>query len=255
MFAGGENQLSGARFSGMANASVSLSDPWCTFHNQAGLGFLKKPVAAIYYGNPFLVSQLSVKSGTFALPIKAGTFGLSFSDFGYSLYKENRIGLAFAKAFGENISAGIQMDYMHFAIGEEYGSRSAIVAEMGIQARVWKGLTIGAHIYNPTMTKLADYNDERIPTTMRLGADFKFSDKVLLAVETEKNIDQKADLRAGIEYRIIKELYLRAGFATNPSLSCFGIGLELKKFKLDLSSTYHATLGFSPQIGMTYDFK
>ena len=90
---------------------------------------------------------------------------------------------------------------------------------------------------------------------MRLGADYKFSDKVFLAIETEKDIDKKAMFKAGLEYVPVKEFYIRAGISTNPSLSCFGVGLELKHFKLDLSSTYHSTFGFSPQVGLRYEFE
>jgi len=253
--AGNENLPLGARSSGMGNASVSLSDVWSAHHNQAGLGFLRDFSAGAYYENRFLIKELSIKGGVAALPVKGGTFGLCISNFGYSLYHENKYSLSFAKAFGDKLSVGIAMDYLTTKIGEGYGSQGVLAAEFGIQAKPLKGLTIGAHVFNPTRAKLADYNNERLPTVIRFGGDYNFSDKVKVAVETEKDIAQKAIFKAGIEYKPVKELYLRAGIGTNPTLTSFGFGLNLKRIQIDISANYHQTLGFSPQIGLTYIFK
>ena len=252
--AGNENFPVGARSSAMGNASVSLSDVWSAQHNQAGLGFLHSPSAGVYYENRFMLKELSVKGGVLAMPVKGGTFGLCISNFGYSLYSENKYSLSFAKAFGDKFSMGIAMDYLTTKISEGYGKKGVFAAEIGLQAKPIKGLNIGAHVYNPTRTKLLTYNNERIPTIIRLGADYTFSEKVTIALESEKDIAQKAIFKAGIEYRAVKEFYLRAGISTNPTLSSFGFGINLKNFKLDLSANYHQTLGFSPQLGLTYNF-
>ena len=251
--AGNENFSIGARSSGMANSSVSLSDVWSAHQNQAGLGFLHNYSAGVYYENRFLLKELSIRGAVVAVPVKGGTFGLCITNFGYTSYNENKYSLSFAKSFGNKLSAGIAMDYLTTKIAEGYGTKGVFTAEFGIQAKPIKGLTIGFHIYNPTRTKLADYYNERIPTIIRLGADYNFSDVVLLAVETDKDISQKANFKAGIEYRVVKEFYLRIGIATNPTLSSFGFGLNLKNIKIDISTSYHQVLGFSPQLGLTYN--
>jgi hypothetical protein len=250
-----DNYHLGGRHAGMANASVSLSDVWSVHHNQAGLGFLKKGAAGVYYENRFLLKELSLKGGAFAYPVKAGTFGLCVSSFGYANYSESKIGLAFGKAFGEKFSAGIQLDYLNTNIGENYGKRSAFAGEIGVQAKPLKNLTIGAHLFNPTRTMQDDYNDERMPTVMRIGLDYRFSDKVFVALETEKDIDHKPVFKAGLEYIPAEVLYLRAGISTNPSQSSFGFGLKLKQFKLDFASSFHSVLGFTPQAGIVYEMK
>jgi hypothetical protein len=256
LFANAENEnfATGARSAGMGNASVSLSDAWSAQQNQAGLGFLHNVSAGVYYENRFLVKELSLKAAVVALPVKGGTFGLAISNFGYSMYSENKYCFSFAKALSDKFSVGVAMDYLTTRIAESYGNKGALAAEVGLQAKPIKGLTIGAHIYNPTRTKFSSYDNERIPTIIRLGADYHFSDNVIVAAETEKDISQKAIFKAGIEYRAVKEFYLRAGIATNPGLSSFGFGLNLKNFKVDISASYHQVLGFSPQFGLTYVF-
>jgi hypothetical protein len=58
-----------------------------------------------------------------------------------------------------------------------------------------------------------------------------------------------------LEYHPVDNLYLRCGVASNPSLSCFGFGLKLKQFVIDMSAQYHWVLGFSPQFSLGYEFK
>lgn len=250
-----ENFSIGARSSGIGGASVSLSDVWSAQQNPAGLGLMRDYSGGVYYENRFLLKELSIRGGVIAVPVKGGTFGLCITNFGYASYSENKYNLSFAKSFGNKLSAGIAMDYLTTKITEGYGSKGVLAAEGGLQAKPLKGLTIGFHIYNPTRAKLVDYNNERIPTIMRFGGDYSFSDKVILAVETEKDISQKAIFKAGIEYKVVKEFYLRVGIATNPTLSSFGFGLNLKNMKIDFSATYHQVLGFSPQIGLSYIIK
>ena len=122
-----DNQPLGSRSSGMGNASVSLFDVWSVQNNQAGLGFQKTFAGGIVYQNLFMMKELSTKAFGLAVPVKGGTFGLCISNFGYSIYSENKIGLAFGKSFGEKISAGISMDYLSTNISE-YGKKNSFVA-------------------------------------------------------------------------------------------------------------------------------
>ena len=255
LISGNENFPIGSRSAAMGNASVSLSEAWSAQHNQAGLGFVRDISTGVYYENRFLLKELSIKGAVLAVPVKGGTFGLCITNFGYSLYSENKYSLSFAKAFGDKLSAGIAMSCLTTKIAEGYGSKNVFAAELGLQTKPLKDLTIGVHIFNPTRSKLAEYNNERIPTIIRLGVNYNFSDKVLLAVETEKDIAQRSIFRAGIEYKAVKQLYLRSGISTGPTLSSFGFGLNLNNFKIDISANYHQTLGISPQLSLTYTFK
>ena len=254
--AGVENYDLGTRSASLGGASVSLSDLWSTSNNQAGLAFVKKFSAGAYYENRFLLKELSLAGGAVAVPVKGGTFGLVLSNFGYSLYSENKYGLSFAKAFGENFAAGVQLDYLTTKIGEGYGSKGLIAGEAGLIAKPVKNLTVGFHAFNISRAKITstEIYTERVPMIFRLGIDYKFSEKVFVAVETEKDIDYKPEFKVGIEYKLVPEFFLRAGVSTNPNLSSFGFGLNLKSVKLDVSTSFHSALGFTPSLGLAYEF-
>ena len=137
----------------------------------------------------------------------------------------------------------------------EYGSKATITGAVGLIAKLSKELSLGMHIYNPTRAKLAEYDNERVPTIMKLGLDYRFSKKVMFAVSTEKDANFDAIVNAGIEYHITEILYLRGGLSTNPTQYAFGIGMQLKDFKIDLSSSFHQTLGITPGISIIYSKK
>ncbi len=252
--ASNDNNPIGGRVAGMGYSGVTISDPWSVHNNQAGLGYLKSITAGIYYENHFLVKELSTKSATFVLPTQSGVFGLDMNYFGFDKYNETKVGLAYGKAFGEKISAGIQFDYLNTHIADNYGNKGAVTFEIGIISKLTKSLIIGAHVFNPISVKIADYNDERIATIIKLGLSYNLSNKVLVLVETEKNINYKPNFKAGLEYHVIKEVYLRTGISTNPTQNTFGIGIELKKLKIDIASSYHQVFGFSPQVSLLYNF-
>ena len=251
-----DNYPVGERSAGIADASVTLKDVWSCFHNQAGLAYLKNTTAGASFDNRFTISDLSTKGFAFAAPSKAGTFGLSASVFGYSNYNEKKAGLAYAKKFGEKISGGIQLDYLNTFIGDEYyGSKSSFAIEAGLLSEPLKNFKLGFHIFNPTRAKLAEYAGERIPTVFRLGASYLFSEKVLWSAEEEKDIDQQAIFKSGIEYHINEPLFLRTGIGTNPTLVSFGFGVKMKQMTFDAASSYHQVLGFSPSFSVSYDFQ
>lgn len=254
-FAGGDNFPIGGRSAGMAHASVTLTDLWSVHHNQAGLAFVNKPQGGIFSESRFVVPGIGLRGLVAAVPTSSGVFGVSLSQFGYSSYNESKLGLAFARKFGENLAFGLQLDYLRTHLAENYGNRNMLSVEMGVIAKLSEDLTFGAHVYNPNRAKLSDFNEERTPAIMRMGFNYRFSEKVIVAIETEKDIDFKPVFKVGLEYHITKPLYVRTGVASNPFLNSYGFGVELKQFRFDFATSYHSTLGYTPHLSVSYAFK
>ncbi|MEO6884563.1 MAG: hypothetical protein ABI199_11140 [Bacteroidia bacterium] len=247
-----DNYPLGARNSALGNTSVSLSDVWSAQNNQAGLAFLKNNSAAFYHEQRFGLKELSLNAATTNFSIKKGVFGITISSFGYSLYSENKFGIAYAKPLSTTFSIGVQLNYFHTHIADGYGNKGVLVPEIGLQKKLNEKLIFGVHFFNFTSTKLAHYTDERVPTIVRLGMNYSFSKQVIIALETEKDIQYNPLLKAGIEYAPRKNIFLRAGVSSE--IFSFGFGLNVKQLQLDFSTTLHPTLGYTPQIGMSYRF-
>jgi hypothetical protein len=249
-----DNGHFGGRSAGMGHSSVMLSDVWSTHHNQAGLGWLTTPTAGVFFQNRFLLKELNYMGFAYAHPIKSGSFGLSFTNFGSSLYGESKLGLGYGMKFSEKITGGVQINYQNTRIANEYGNYSGITAEIGMQAYLTDNFMLAVHLFNPTRTKLNEYNDERIPTVIRLGLSYEFSTKVMATMETEKDLLNKPVFKAGLEYKTNDLIHLRAGVGTNPSIASFGFGVNLDNIQIDVAASYHQILGFSPELSLNYIF-
>lgn len=253
-YAGNDNTPIGARSAGLGHASVSISDVWSAHHNQAGLGFLRRPEAGVYYESRFLLPELGLSGAVFALPTSNGTFGFNVRTFGNELYSESKIGFSYARAFSDQLSIGMQLNYNNIRFAEFYGVRNTFTAEVGVQYRVTPQLTVAAHVYNPNRVKLADFNNERLPSIMRFGLGYQLSNKVLVVAEAEKDSYNKPIIKAGVEYLVSDNFYVRTGIASNPYLNSFGFGLNLKDLRIDFAGSFHRFLGFTPQLSLNYRF-
>ncbi|HPE35087.1 MAG TPA: hypothetical protein PLI65_09845 [Bacteroidales bacterium] len=249
------NVPEGGRSAAMGNASAALTDFWSLQNNQAGLAFYHQMAAGIYFENRFLVKELSLRAGGVVMPVRAGVFGLNASYFGYELYNESKIGLGFARKFGERFAAGLQLDYLITALGEDYGSKGVVTFEAGILTKINDHLNIGAHVFNPVNVKLLEYADERVPAVFKVGAAWSLDANIVLTAEVEKETDFDPVVKFGAEYRVIEEIYVRGGISTNPGQYSFGFGLNFKKLKVDFASSVHQVLGWSPQISLIYSFR
>lgn len=253
--AGGEHIPTSARFAGMGNAGLTLIDLWNVSGNQAGLAGLEHAVAGAYYQQHWLSPDLAMQGLAFALPVGKGTFALSANSFGNDLYAQRTFGLAYAMKLSDGLRVGVQLDYLNLRLGDDYGSTSAITAELGVQAQLTERLWIGAHLYNPNRATLGGPYDEKAPTVISAGLGYTFSDQVVLTGEVSKDIDRSEQYHAGIEYRPTPALFLRTGISTGPTKAHFGVGVRMGQLDLDLAAVMRSQLGLTPMVNLNYRFK
>lgn len=247
----------GSRSSGVANASLLLTDNvYAPFTNQAGLASFNKFAACAFTHNKFLIKELATHGAAVIVPGgKNGAFSGSILYHGYSYFNQTKAAIGYGKKLSDVISAGIQIDYISTSIAEDYGSKSAFTFELGFIAKITQSLTAGAHIFNPIRAKLAEYNDEKIPSIARLALSYKFNDKCTLLAQSDKDFDKDFSFKSGIEYQVAKPLCLRAGINSKPTLLAFGLGINLGDFVIDIATDYHQVLGYSPTVGICYKVK
>lgn len=246
-----ENHPAGARSLALSNAFVSVSDVWSTFHNQAGLADLSQLSAGIYYESRFSVDLLSLAAGTFVLPTKSGTFGLSFFQFGKGSFKENKVGLAFAKQLGESFSAAVQFDYLSQTFPENERAKGFATFETGILYNPTEKLFLGAHVFNPIYGGIETLNGkQKMPVVFRVGGHYKFDEKILWIVETQKDSENPFVLKTGLEFSPVQHLFLRFGVSGKPVNYTSGIGYRVGKVSTDIAFGYHGNLGVTPSVSL-----
>jgi len=253
MFAGGENLVAGARQTAMGGTNVTSQNVFSAHNNPAGMAFVKELGFGIFASRPFFVKGINNFNLSSVIPVqKIGAFGVDLNYFGFSAYNETRAGFSYARKFGEQVSAGLKFDYLRIGLADN-SAKNLFAFGVGLQYQPFKVFRIAANVYNPISMDVD--TKEKLATTFTLGIAYIPSEKLIISIDAEKELDELFRIKAGIEYRPLKPLYLRIGAATNPTLLTFGLGTEFKNFKLDASASWHMQLGISPQLSLIYNIK
>jgi hypothetical protein len=179
-----------------------------------------------------------------------GVVAFEAQRFGGQLYNETRLGAGYGYRFGQ-ISLGGRVDMLQVSI-EGLGSRRVLLGTLGGQIEVVpQRLSFGASLYNLSQTRLASYQDERVPTVLKAGLAYRPSTQVLLVVETEKDVERDANFKAGLEYRPVPVLAARLGLATLTEQASAGVGLLAGTFQIDYAAAFQQALGFSQHLSVS----
>lgn len=242
----------GPRITALGLTGVAMQDVWSMQANQAGLTAEKGFTIAAAYESQFLNPDLSKQSLLMVYPNKRNAFGLSFQNYGFVAYNEQRLGLAYARIFGD-VSAGIDFNY-HLIKIQQYGSTQTYSVEAGLQYSLNKKLLIGAHIANPNRSTYDHQLNAAVPVSIEFGFSYRSSASLLLNGEIAKTLNSATDVRGGLEYNMAGWLDLRGGISVNPFRQYLGMGFKYQNIRFDAAASSHIALGYSPQVALSYEF-
>lgn len=248
----GTSQI-GARPAGMAYTYATISDKWVMFNNPGGLGGLNETSVMAAFENKFGIDGFNSVGAAFLTSWSLGSIGASAYRFGDDLYNEQTISLAYGNKFGI-AGLGVKVNYLQYTV-KEFGSKGVITIDFGGTAEITEYIRFGAYIRNIGQAKVAELNDERVPTLLNAGLAFLPSKKLTLAIEAEKDIDNEALFRAGLEYKFLEKFAVRTGIKTQKFTNYFGLGFINQKLNIDYALTYDQVLGLSHQAALSYTFK
>lgn len=250
-----KNKPTGARSFAMGNASVALYDVWSVFNNQAGLALQKQKSFGAFYENRFTNEDLSTKSFYVVFPSNLGSFAGSYSQFGFDIYKESTIGIAYSRALGDHFWTGLQFNQIQKKLNSEYGSQSQYTFEFGVLSEIAPKLFLGFHIANPTQEKFKTWDyDEKIATVGRLGISCELSNRTIISTEFLKILDSDLQFKSGMEYPVNEKLHIRAGFHNHPNSISLGLGFSFSRFTSNIAFSRHPVLGYTPTADINFRF-
>lgn len=243
---------SGARSMSMANASVTLNDVWSHFNNPGAVAKVEAFSVGVSYENRFLLKELQSQSVASVIPLKVGAVSIGGQMFGYREFRSFKAGVGYGMQLGEKFYAGVQMNYLGVQLNDAYGSKNGVSGDVGMLGAITENWLIGISVGNVFRSKLSEFQDDRMTTLMRFGSSYKLSDKALISGELEKDISNPMRVKAGVEYKPIKQFALRGGIATAPIEFSFGVGYLTRTISVNVGSSYHQILGWSPHFGLTF---
>ena len=178
---------------------------------------------------------------------------MSIERYGFREYSEQTAGITYSRSFSGTLALSITLKYHQLSI-HKYGSASAISVDAGMQYRLNDKVWIGTHISNPSNSSYHNFSGSIIPLSLSFGVSVEFSDKILIISDIHKVLNAAIDTKLGIEYRLINWFALRGGIAANPFKQYAGFGFHYQRFALDVATSSHPELGYSPNLAFSYEF-
>lgn len=243
----------GARSAGIGGASLTLGDEYSLFNNVGGLGYVENHTAFAGFQNRFGVSALQTIGAGAIYTTDIGNAGIGFYKFGDDLFSQQRLHLAIGNKI-QMVSLGLGVDLLQYNVSS-VGSRQVIALQFGGIAEISSKFLFGAHIFNLNQAKLSKETNERVPTVMKGGFSYRPSKELMINLEVEKDLDFDEVIKAGIEYQLIENVFLRTGISTEPFASSFGIGFRPKNFQFDYAYSNDSNLGSIHDLSISYSFK
>jgi hypothetical protein len=240
--------------------SQQHKDPLSFTGNQATLARSTNAGIGVYSERRFMMSETSVYTLAASVPTRLGNFGVQLNYAGFKNFNENKIGLAYARKLGKLVDVGVQFNYYGYRV-PSYGNASAINFEIGAMLHVTDKLKAGIHVYNPVGGKLGNTStslsadEEKIASAYKAGLGYDASDRFFICSEVIKEEDKAVNVIAGLQYRFARQFFAKAGFISESTTGYAGAGIAWKNLRLDISSSYHPQLGFSPGILLIMNFK
>ena len=236
----------------MAECNASLVNEWSAQTNSAGISRIKDYSFAIMYESRYNLEELSTKGMTALIPTKYGTLGATLLQFGYSDFHTIRGAISYSRMFGENFSAGFQINYWSDYIRTS-GNYYTIISDIGIIYDLNTQFTIGIHLFNPEQSsiKYTAYQ-ATIPGIITLAAEWNFVKNSFFIVEMDKTFTEKPDIAVATEVVITKPLSGRIGYSPTREKISGGIRVGLKQLKIDLGFLHQQPLGLISSISVAY---
>jgi len=220
--------------------------------NPAGLTAVSSPGLAFTYIAPYNIHKLSNRSVNGVLPTRYGSFSFLFTQAGCSLSLLNRYGLAYAREFGDHVSASLMFNGITHKLNgtDTYGGFFSVI---GIQIFPSGKVNIGFYVQNIEQSKIS-YPDSKvvIPVLYAAGVSWQPIKGLSLKAEMEKDQQFSPQYKFGMKYSPLEILTLRGGIKGSPVEISFGTGITWRFTTIDIGIAYHQQLGVTSGASLSF---
>jgi len=219
--------------------------------NPAGLANAEQTLAANATAQQrFGLAELTTTTAGVAYGTGIGGFGLQLGSFGFSTYRETRIGLAYGRKLTDKLRFGAE--FTGFATSTEaYASTFDVTFGVGLQLEIIPELHVGARLFSPLRVEREP--EEYLPQLLALGISYRPTDQLTLNAEVHQDADHPVRVRVGVEYLPAESISIRLGVASEASEISFGLGYQLiDRLELSAGANWHEVLGVWPGVGVRW---
>lgn len=243
----GQNNA-GAKQIALASSNVALeNNVFSIFSNPAGLARLTQREFGVYYSpSPFGIKELSNGYISYVEPSSFGNLSVGAYTYGFELYRENQLNLAYSTKFSDNIYLGLTSFY-HSVNIDRYGTSGVYNIRLGGIFIIDNNISLGFSLHNPLRFVKSQIE---LPLIYIMGFSYTPIKNSSLNFAMAKEMDFPVSIRFGIEYGIIEYLHLRVGAQNEPDIYSGGFGIFYSFMNLNYAITSHPELGLSHQVDL-----
>ena len=247
-FAAFEFQPIGAHTSGTGDAGVALAAGAAgAYWNPAALTWGKRLSLFGMYDRAFGIAELATHAFSAGLRIGRHGLGVRYTGFGFALYKEQVLGLAYGLRVFQQLSLGLGIRALQLSTAG-MPTQHWVVFDAGIKLQMRENVFLGAAIWNAggSHTSLLGQGGT-------VGMGIVAMPRVVLVADIQKEANFPTGAGIGIMYHIHPQLVLRTGAGSRPERLSAGFGLQKNGFAIDYAAVWHTVLGITHRASVIYE--
>jgi hypothetical protein len=249
--------LAGSKSYAMGESSLLQENVWAVHDDPSSMTGIKHFTTGIWTVRRFNMRELSNGAVAVALPVKqikrmvigAGIFVYGFTP----TLNQQKFNLSVALGLSEKLSAGVGLHLLRTQFIEPYGNELTPIGELALHYKFNNNTTAGIRLWNLAPAKMADWQNEHLPTVIIFGLRQKVSGPVSLQGEVSHETSGPTALHFAIDYKPNKKISFQAGFRTSPAAYGFGISFRFTNLDVHLGFLVQQVLGISPGVTFTYE--
>lgn len=248
-------EFSPAPFLAMGKAALAQNGIFTLQTNPAGAIHVSAPTVGSAYQQHFGNSGISSQSFNIAIPTFYNTVvGVTLLNYGiFDVSSLLRGGVSFIRGFGKQLSASVTANYHQYLV-QQYESDAAYSVDLGFQYQASSTFRLGVFCRNVANQHFSTNVDQRIAQETGVGILIRIAKELDVAADVVYENDELLTYKTGLAYYFDRRFLFRGGISSHPITYSAGLGFRSAHWQIDMASSFHAFLGSSPQVSMSYAF-
>jgi hypothetical protein len=238
----------GAPYLGVFGLSQKQADVLVARNNPAAHANVQRSSVGVYGERRYMLPDLQLFTASAGLNTASGNWGLHAGYFGFAEQNQMQLSLAYGRKITKAVDVGGAFHYHTIRQSSIYGSASAITGSVGVLFHLGSSVHAGISAFNPIRAAWSNAENERLPSRYSFGLGMDVSENFFLGADLVKEENLPAELQVAFHYQLLPKLFVRGGITTLSPTYFASAGFVLKSFRLDIASSYHPQLGFSPGV-------
>jgi hypothetical protein len=234
-----------ADYATLTAASRLQADAFSFIQNSAALSNLQAVAIGFFAEQRYLVPGLANAGVSIGVPVKNEAFGFALQYLGGPQAQRAAATLSAMQKLGKKTAIGVQLRY-HAASAAGYAAENTLGYAVGAQVQLAPQVQLLLNGSNLHSTWRSNSSKLQQAALWQCGVGYDLSETVFLTSIIEKASGIPAEVKAAFQYKFGSKLLCRVGVGTGAGQFYLGCGYIMGSLRLDVFTSVHRQLGFSP---------